>query len=108
MVGDSCVPAMKCRVKARNLDHFRSAHHEHSDRREIVRLVQWGQRTELFEPLQHISIDRDCSIIVRTAVNDAVSDRRKLNFLRVAQPIARGSDRRRDIRDFLRRVRFVD
>jgi hypothetical protein len=41
-------------------------------------------------------------------VNDAVSDRRKLNFLRLAQPIARGSDRRGDVRDFLRSVRLVD
>jgi hypothetical protein len=41
-------------------------------------------------------------------MNDAVSNRGKLNFLRLAQPIARRSNRRRDVRYFLRRVCLVD
>ena len=41
-------------------------------------------------------------------MNDAVSDRRKLNFLCLAQPIARDCDRGRDIGNFLGGVRLVD
>src|SRR5215472_4541546 len=107
-VGEWTVRAMKRSIKARHLKQFRPLCQERVDRGEIVRLVEGGERTELFEPFEHIFVDYDCSIIVRTAVNDAVSDRRKLDFLGLAQPIARGAYRGGDVRNFLRRIRLVD
>jgi len=99
---------MERSIKARHLQQFRPLCQERADRGEIVRLVEGGERTELFEPLEHIFVDDDCSIIVRAAVNDAVSDRRKLDFLCLAQPITRGAYRRGDVPNFLRRIRLVD
>src|SRR5215471_9167177 len=106
-VGEWTMRAMKRSIEARHLEQFGPLCQERADRGEIVRLVQGGERTELFEPFERVVVDHDSMIIVGSTVNDAVSDRGKLNFLRLAQPIGSGSDRRSNVANFLRSVRFI-
>ena len=108
MVGDQRVTAMERRVEAGDLDKFRLALHEPADRGEIVRLVKWRQRTELFETRQHLFVDDDGAVILRATMNDAVSDGCELGFLCFAQPIAAGLHSRGNVRNFLRRIGLID
>src|SRR3974390_2302143 len=74
----------------------------------IVRLVKWRQGYKPFEFSYHLLIDHHWTIILWSAMHDAVPDCDWLEILRLAQPCSSSYESRFAIRDLFCAVRPVD
>src|ERR1700678_2717225 len=99
---------MKGGIEACDLHQVRTACEQSSDRRQVVGLMQRRQRDVTLQPRQHVCVYESRPVVFRTTMHDAMADNSKIDRLRIAQPMARGYNRRRDVRDFVRGVMLVD
>jgi hypothetical protein len=88
MVGEVTVSAMKGRVEAGHLNHFRSVAQERPDRGQVEGLVQRCKICVTFQARQNILIDPYRPFELRSAVDDAVADGKGLDPKLVSQPRA--------------------
>ena len=80
-----------------------------ADRRQVIRLVDGGERDEPLEPLEHSPADDGRLAILRAAVDDAMTDCRRQ--LAADLPAQEGDDPvegRRRVAHLRRRPRFID
>jgi hypothetical protein len=70
--------------------------------------MQWCERNIPLQARKHICVDQNRPVVVRPAMNDAMTDRDELYAWRLAQPF--GGDRgcRGYVSDFSRWIRVVD
>src|SRR5215472_11765054 len=108
MIRDCCMIAVKGGVEAGHLRQLGRIRENRSDRREIVRLVQWSERHVALQSSEHLGIYQNRATVIRAAMDDAVADRTWLNALLVPQPCARGLQRRRDIGNYRDRIFAID
>ena len=97
VVDNRVVIAVERGIEAGDLRQVGIAAKNGADRREVVRLVQRRERLIAFEVTEHRAIDQDRPVVFRAAMHDAMTDRDRLEFLRLAQPSRAGLQRRRDI-----------
>jgi len=77
MVGNIAMAAMECSVETGDLRHIRKALEQDSDRCQIVRLVQRRERHIAFKVGQHLLVHEHGLVVIRAAMNDAMTDRDK-------------------------------
>jgi len=78
LLGDVRLRAVEGRVEAGDLSERRLSFGENPYRREVMRLVQRGERNKPTERCQHTRVDSYRRREIHAAVNDAMSDRGKL------------------------------
>ena len=74
VVRDRVVVAVKRGIEAGDLRKRRKVGQQRADRRQIMRLMQRRQRDEPLQPRHDAMIDQHRPVIVRTAMNDAMTD----------------------------------
>jgi hypothetical protein len=89
MVRDRAVPAMERGVEAGNLPQMRKTRENGTDRGEVVRLVQRRERSIALLTGEHLGIHQNRTVVIGTAVHDAVTDGHRLDLSLVAQPGSR-------------------
>ena len=77
MVGEVVVIAVKRGVEAGDLRKAGEIRQQRSNRRQIVRLMQWCERRITLEPAHHIVVDQNRAVIVGAAMYHAVADRER-------------------------------
>ena len=95
-------------IEAGDLGDFRMARADLPDRRQIVRLVQRGQRHKLLKTVQHRVVHQDRCCEVRPAMHDPVADRTWHAAKPPDQPRFKPAERRIQVRYLVRRVSLVD
>jgi hypothetical protein len=107
-LGDFSVPPMERGIEASHLRQLGTAGANGAYRREIVRLVERGQRRQTLESIQHGIIDHRRPAIIVAAMDHPMADRprqRAAQLLR--EPDHELVERGMRVRDFARRPRFV-
>ena len=74
VVSDFIVVAVKCGVEAGDLRQSREIGEQRADRRQVVRLMQRRKRREPLQTRDHTMVDQHGTIIVGTAMDDAMAD----------------------------------
>ena len=92
MIGHGPAATMERGIETGDLRQFREARQNRADRREIVGLMQRRQRNIALKLGQHGAVDEDRLVVIRAAMNDAMTDREKIELLRFTQPVANGLD----------------
>ena len=72
-----------------------------------MRLMKRGQRNEPLQPGYDAMVDQHRPVIVRTAMNDAMTDSHRVDAKLVAQPFACDTHRGRNVRDRFYRIDAV-
>ena len=108
MIRQGAVVAVERGVEACDLRQFGPASQERSDRRKIVGLMQRRERYIALEFGDDICCQAHRAAVFRPAVNHAVTDRDKIDFLGFAQPVAGFLGCRRKVRHFFSRIGLVD
>ena len=75
MVRHSAVAPVKGRIEAGDLRQFGKPRAQGADRREVVGLMQRRERPEAREFGEHLFVDHDRPVVLRTAVNNPMTDR---------------------------------
>ena len=108
MVCRSAMASVEGRIETGHLRQLRKALHQTANGRKVVRLMQRRERNEPREVCDHFGVDLSWAIVVRTAVNNPMTDSDRLEVLRVLQPPSRGSHRGRDVWHLFQRIGLVD
>src|ERR1700745_1096422 len=99
---------MKRRVETGNLSEFGPKREQGPYHRQIVGLMQRCKRNIPLQARKHVFVDQNWPVIVRAAMNDAMTDRDKLYAGGLAQPFGGDRGSRRHITNFSRCIRSVD
>ena len=75
LLRDVGLTAVKRRIEAGNLGHFRQQGAQGFDAGDVVRLVQGSERDETFQVAENGVVDHDRLRVTFAAMNDAVTDR---------------------------------
>src|SRR3981189_2834891 len=78
-----------------------------ADRRQVMRLMKRGQRNEPLQPGYDAMVDQHRPVIIRTAMNDAMTNRHRSDTKLVAQPFACDTNCRRNVRNRFDRIDTV-
>src|SRR5271169_2750715 len=70
--------------------------------------MQRRKRDVALQPRQRVFVDQHWAVVVGTTVDDTMADGGKLDRLRIAQPMPRGCDRRRNVSNLMRGIMPVD
>ncbi len=108
VVRERAVAAMEGRIETSDLRQVRKARPNGTDRSEVVGLMQGRERNEALQARNHVVVDQDRPVIVRTAMDHAMTDCDGIELLRLAQP---GSDllhRGRKVGRVLHAIALVD
>ena len=107
-VGELGVAAVEGGVEAGDLRQPGPAGADRADRRQVVRLVERGERHQRLELLQERVVDQHRGGVVRAAVHDPVADRDRRGAQVLEQPAAEHLLRPPDVGGLLRRDLPVD
>ena len=80
-------------VEAGHLGKLRLPLQQGSDRPEIVRLVEWSERRESLQPLDHGVVDEDRLAVVRATMHHTMADGSYDHFLDAFARVTAASDR---------------
>ena len=93
MVCHVAMASVEGRIETGDLWQLRKALHQTTDRRQIVGLMQRREWNKAREVCEHFGIDLSWAIVIRPAVDNAMTDSDRLEILRIFQPPARSSHR---------------
>ena len=108
-IGNVGMASVEGRIEAGNLQEVGLSLEYRADRRQVIGLVEGGERDEPLEPLEHSPADDGRLAIVGAAVDDAMTDCRRQ--LPADLPAQEGDDLvegRRHVAHLRRGPRFID
>jgi hypothetical protein len=107
VIDDGAMRTMKRRVEAGNLSEFGTKCQQRPYHGEVVGLMQRCEWSIPLQALKHVFVDQNWSVVVRAAMDDAMTNRDKLYARSLAQPLSGNRGSRGHIRDCGRCVRFI-
>src|SRR5258707_9701250 len=107
VVSDRVMRAVKRGVETRQLRKSWKIGQKRPDRGQVMRLMKRGQRDEPLQPGYDAVVDQHRPVIVRTAMNDAMTDGYRADAKFVPQPSACDAHRGRNVRNRFDRVGAV-
>src|SRR5258707_5698771 len=107
VVSDRVMRAVKRGVETRQLRKSWKIGQKRPDRGQVMRLMKRGQRNEPLQPGYDAMVDQHWPVIVRTAMNDAMTDSHRADAKLVPQPSACDTHRGRNVRDRFDRIDAV-
>src|SRR3954451_24381148 len=107
IVRDRVVGTMKCGIEAGHLRKGWKIGQKRADRCKVVRLMERGQRDEALQPSYDAMVDQYRPVMVRAAMNDAMTDSHRRDTKLVPQPFACDTHCRRNVRNRFDRIGAV-
>ena len=108
VIDNSTVRTVECRIETGDLSQSGPKREQGPYHRQIVGLMQRCKRNIPLQARKHVFVDQNRPVIVRAAMNDAMTDRGKLYARGLAQPFGGDRGSRRHIGDFGRCIRLID
>src|SRR3977135_467953 len=108
VVSDRVMRAVKRGVETGHLRKSWKIGQKRPDRGQVMRLMKRGQRDEPLQPGYDAVVDQHRPVIVRTAMNDAMTDGYRADAKFVPQPSACDAHRGRNVRNRFDRIGAVD
>src|SRR5882762_6905605 len=107
VVSDGVMGAVKRGVETCHLRKGWKICQKRADRCQVMRLMKRGKRNEPLQPGYDAMVDQHRPVIVRTAMNDAMTDSHRVDAKLVPQPFACDTHRGRNVRDRFDRISAV-
>src|SRR4029077_2871508 len=98
MICRFAMASVEGRVETGHLRQLRKARRQTAHGRKVVRLMQRREWNKPSEVGDHLGVDLSWAIVVRTAVNNPMTDSDRLEVLTIPQPPSSGPHRSRDVR----------